>query len=851
MSAATGAGSVIGRGVGERRRGARAGRPGCGGRARRRWARRTARSRSPVRSVTGCRDPRQAVGVEAAQRRVGERAVALAREERRGRAPGGGPTPSSPATCAEERLGGAGRAALGVERPLRVRGDARGTRRRVSVARPARTAARRRRRRRRGPGRRAAASSAEHAAEADPDDARRGRCPGRRGRREIVDVEVDVERARLGEAADVPPPRRSMAWTVRSPGPARRAAEAVELLRGAQRPVEQEHVPRPGPGRPASRWRRRPGRASSPAGSPATSARTASRRSLPPAVRGRASSRVHAAGTLNPARRRAGMGGEGLVAGVGGAVRGARSRRPARGPSAASGRATTAASATAGCARATASTSAGVDVLAAAHDPVRPPVDDDEAARRRRAARGRRSGPARRAVRPAARRGTREPATARRRRSRRRRPASGSSIARSPRGAGVPADPGASHASADGSAVTPEPISDRPYVGTTGQPARDGPIDERGRDRPAAEQDGAGARQAAPTSRAASSSRASWAGTSETWLGAGLDRSGAGAARGVVAGGRTRIGTPSRIARHDDRRARPRARGPAAAPSRSPAAGPRATRRRWRPSRGGDSTTPFGRPVVPEVRTTTAASSGPGLRRRRPGRAPWRERRRRPPRSPGRAAPSADVALPGREPGGEGRTRRRPPGACRRPPRWPRPTPASASGDAIARAHAARVHRAAMASAARGSSRRPRHHAADRRRTARSSGRVAREPSPRGRRSDHVMRRRPAYRSSAASSTATPSPPAPAANGARIRPPSMTSGLAAGGRAPGRPPSPARGPAPRRASRARRAAPRRRRSPPPARPRLEQRRDHDRDAVPRPRPTRSRRPPPARRPAPA
>ena len=107
----------------------------------------------------------------------------------------------------------------------------------------------------------------------------RGSCEPRRAAAAPVDgVDGDVARAREG------------------------LREAVDLLRGAQgrrgagagcrgpEPVTRQPMASP------------PGRASSPAGSPATSARTASRRSLPPPVRGRASRRTHATGTLNPAR---------------------------------------------------------------------------------------------------------------------------------------------------------------------------------------------------------------------------------------------------------------------------------------------------------------------------------------------------------------------------------------------------------------------------------------------------------------------------------------------------------------------------------------------------------------------
>ena len=230
----------------------------------------------------------------------------------------------------------------------------------------------------------------------------------------------------------MPAPRRSSECTVRSARATRSAASfasccevlSVPWSRSTWRgPVPSTRQPIASP----------PGRASSPDASPATSARTTSRRSLPEDVRGRTSSRVQAAGTLNPARLARAWAASVGVAGVGRA-RPEHDRRHRHVPP--------------GVVRTPHDRGLrhrrvplehgldlrGIDVLAAAHDPVRPAVDDDEAAGRVEPAEI--AGPhGLVGAGPAARRGTPSSATARRRRSRPRRPAPDRRCARSSRGA--------------------------------------------------------------------------------------------------------------------------------------------------------------------------------------------------------------------------------------------------------------------------------------------------------------------------------------------------------------------------------------------------------------------------------
>ena len=140
------------------------------------------------------------------------------------------------------------------------------------------------------------------------------------------------------------------------------------------------------------------------------------------------------------------------------------------------------------------------------------------------------------------------------------------------------------------------------------RPARaHGPVDERRRDRPAPEQHRAerGGRWGV-TGRV---EQADELGRDERDVaGRRADRS-ARSRRGASPGGRIRIGTPSRIARHrtpaghvaDPQRQHPAGRGRQGVAPCVSAGGHRPVA----------STTPFGRPVVPEVKTTTAGASGP------------------------------------------------------------------------------------------------------------------------------------------------------------------------------------------------------------------------------------------------
>ena len=252
-------------------------------------------------------------------------------------------------------------------------------------------------------------------------------------------------------------PRRSMAWTVVSPGRASSVASrsswaAFESVPGSRTTgVDPEPVTRQPISSP-------PGRARIPAGPSSTSARTASRRSLPPDVRGNASSRTIAAGTLNPASDARHAQEDRVVAGIGGIGpdddRGHRHLAEHLVASRHDG----------GIGDGRLREQDGLDlgrrdVLAASHDPVRAPVDDvqpplvvepPEVAGPDRAD-GR--GLAHVAAEPCGRRDDDlADAVAR----------PGSSMDSVTPGSARPALPGASRASAVGSAVTPEPASLRP-----------------------------------------------------------------------------------------------------------------------------------------------------------------------------------------------------------------------------------------------------------------------------------------------------------------------------------------------------------------------------------------------------
>ena len=189
--------------------------------------------------------------------------------------------------------------------------------------------------------------------------------------------------------------------------------------------------------------------------------------------------------------------------------------------------------------------------------------------------------------------------------------APGSAILTATPWSGRPAASGKRAASSARSAVTPEPASVRPYVGTTGQPAavarrtRSGGIGAPPRSTARTEGGGAAAVPAEPS---ASSRRASWMGTSETWLGA----SGPRRTRRTACGSKPSAidsGTPSPRARQ----ATPRpATCERARQSSQPVAGGSAADQAaaLAPSAACERSAAFGRPVVPEVRTATAGDAG-------------------------------------------------------------------------------------------------------------------------------------------------------------------------------------------------------------------------------------------------
>ena len=404
----------------------------------------------------------------------------------------------------------------------------------------------------------------------------------------------------------MPAPRRSMEWTVRSARATSCAASfasCCEVLRVPWRrstwrgPVPSTRQPIASP----------PGRASSPDGSPATSARTASRRSLPEDVRGRTSSRVQAAGTLNPARLARAWAASIVVAGVGRVAAGARSPPPARAP------------------------------RRRPDAPRRRPPPPPGAARARpRPPSGSMFSPPRtiRSVRRST--TTRRPAASSLPRSPVR---TGSSAAtggspRYPELRDGPRDDDLAHAVrsriVDAHGHPGERPARRPGRARRlrGRQRRDagahlgqavrrhdrpagphGPLDERRRDRPAPEQHRAERRRAAARhGRRRAAGRAGTGRARRGWAAGSTGARGAGAGRRRAGGPGT--GTPSRIARH--RTPRP-ATWPSPSGSAQPVAGGRTSSHASALAAIArcDSTTPFGRPVVPEVSTTTAGASGP------------------------------------------------------------------------------------------------------------------------------------------------------------------------------------------------------------------------------------------------
>ena len=340
---------------------------------------------------------------------------------------------SSPATCRGSL--GRGRAAARHRGPLRVAATRRNQATSRAVRRPRRRAARTRRRTRRGPVGRAAASRPSTPPSEMPTTLAAADAAGVEVGDEVVHVELDVERARIGEAA-APAPRRSSECTVRSPRAARSAASFASCCGGAQRPVEQQHVARPRPVDPpadrvATRSRELAG----------CVARDERPDGVPPQLAGRASAAGRraassAAGTLNPARLGAGMRGQRGVAGVRRARpehdRGDRHVPPGvvRTPD------------DGGLGHRRVPLEHGLD-LRRGRCSRRRARSGPSGGRRRRDGRPRRAGRGRRSARvrrrrPAARRGTRSSATVRQRRSRPRRPAPDRRCARSSRGAAGP-----------------------------------------------------------------------------------------------------------------------------------------------------------------------------------------------------------------------------------------------------------------------------------------------------------------------------------------------------------------------------------------------------------------------------
>ena len=433
-------------------------------------------------------------------------------------------------------------------------------------------------------------------------------------------------RRRVWRARLAPLPRRSTAWTVSVAGGREQAGEAGQLRGGRQRPVEKEHVERAvaeGPVRDGRAVRSHDvARSRGVAGS--RRARSSVRRSLPFAVRGRASSRMNAAGTLNRASRcrqnrsaprRRGPGRRG----------GGRSPPPAPGRTRRRGGRRRPASAMAGWSRRTASTSAG-----AMFSPPRTirsvrRSSDGQPAVRHRAGRGRRSAASRRRQGGGGRRRVAEVAARTgpgcRPRSRRRRRRPGRRSGARPRG--VPGrrsrggsrlagregrDPGAGLGQA---------------VGRDDRPARvERTPDEGGRDRPATERDRAKGRGRGRVGDRVEDPGERSSGTSETWLGAGSAASAATMAAGSGRG-RTTSGTPVSAARQTTPRP-----GDVAEPERQQPAGRRREGGEPRLGAGDHARPSTGRPPSGGRSCPRSGRRPRGQRGRRAGRRRVARRRR-------------------------------------------------------------------------------------------------------------------------------------------------------------------------------------------------------------------------------
>ena len=345
----------------------------------------------------------------------------------------------------------------------------------------------------------------------------------------------------------VPLPRRSSAWTVMSPGRASVAASRSSCAAFDSVPCRSRQRERPVARHPpADACAAGAGELAGPLAGEQRADGVAAKLAA-----GRAREGVQAQERprdLEPGQRRAAVGGEGLVAGVHGAGRAARSPPPGPGPRAASGRPTTAASATAGCASRTASTSAG-----AMFSPPRTMRSSRRSTTNRRPSPSRRprspvrTGPVAGAAGPG-RRGSRRSAPRSRRRSPPPHPRPAHRWSATRPGADGRRIPGARAASAVGRAVAPEPVSDRPYVGTTGQPARTARVTSAGGigpppSRTARSEAGAGRRRRRPAAGRAAPGRARRGSSAAAPPSAA--RMAAGSARPAI-----RTGTRPAIARH-------------------------------------------------------------------------------------------------------------------------------------------------------------------------------------------------------------------------------------------------------------------------------------------------------------
>ncbi len=339
--------------------------------------------------------------------------------------------------------------------------------------------------------------------------------------------------------------------------------------------------------------------------------------------------------------------------------------------------------------------------------------------------------------------------------------------------------PGATAASADGSAVTPEPISLSPYVGTTGQPAAAARSTSAGgmAPPPSSTARSAGGRRA--HRRQASSNRTSCAGTSETWLGAGVATQRRKQRRRILRCHEP-YGHPLRDRAPQDPEPRNVGEPQRQRPARRPAAARRARRSRLRPSRAPRARRPSAgrscptsgrrRPAPPDRDPAPPKPGRPPLNRRGPAQRPSRQHQRR----------HHDVdggrALAVREAGRQ----RHATAPARRIPRIAAMLSGAASATNATRAPATSPRSPTMLGDRRSPTRRAPTHDTMRSSRARWPAHRphrARGPRPAGRRTRHRLTcRATRYRSTAASSTAIPSAFEPGPAGTHMRPSLMRSG---------------------------------------------------------------------------